>query len=263
MLRINLLNNTLFLIVCTIISLFSSCNKSDEIPITNELNLSDEVNIAMRIHDIIVANEDYNVLTINESAENYLKNKIEILTECQLVEHHTYDWKVFVMDSENTNAFTIPGGYIYFDKGLLKVIDSEASFMNLLANEVGYADKGYANAKLQDSYGLSLLFDLALGSTLNVENELLNTLYNQAYTSDIVEEADDYMLGLACEKGYDPAKLSGFLNTLEVNDMLVDWLDTHPTNSLTDRIENFENYNCDIQNTTFDDPYSAFKEQLN
>ncbi len=262
MLRNDLLNNTLFLIAC-MICLFSSCSDKEEIPMLTELNLLDEVNIAMRIHDIIVASESYDLLTINETADNYLKEKIQSLTKCELVEHHTYDWKVFVLDSENTNAFTIPGGYIYFDKGLLKVIDSEASFMNLLANEIGYADKGYANAKLQDSYGLSLLFDLALGSTLNVENELLNTLYSQAYTPDVVEEADDYMLRLACEKGYDPAQLSGFLNTLEAYNMLIDWLDTHPTNSLTDRLENFDNYNCTTQNTSSDDPYRTFKEQLN
>lgn len=262
MLRKYTFNNTLFLIACTIISLFSSCT-NDDTTILPELELSDEVNIAMRIHDIITASEDYNLLTLNESADKYLKDKVGTLTQCQLVEHHTYDWQIFVLDNDNTNAFTIPGGYIYFDKGLLKTIDSEASFMNLLANEISYADKGYANAKLQDIYGLSLLLDLALGSNLDVENELLNTLYSQAYTPEVVEQADDYMLHLACEKGYNPAQLSGFLNTLEDNDMLIDWLDTHPTNSLTDRITNFENYNCDTAlNTSLDDPYDAFKEQL-
>ena len=172
-------SNTLILICCIFVFVFSACEEN-EIPDMN-LTLSDEVDIATRIHDIIISNTNYDILSLNQEAENYLEEKVGILTECELVEHDAFDWKLFVIDSENTNAFTIPGGYIYFDKGLLEIIDSEGAFMNLLANEISYADKGFARAKLEAHYGLSLLFDLAIGSTVDIGNDLLNTLYKKAY----------------------------------------------------------------------------------
>jgi len=245
-------NSTLLLICFILVSVFSACAGEDDIP-DMELTLSDELDIATRIHDIITSDANFEILSLNQEADFYLKEKIALLTQCELVENDAFDWQIFVIDSEGTNAFTIPGGYIYFDKGLLKVINSEASFMNLLANEISYADKGFARAKLEANYGLSLLFDLAIGSIIDIESELLTTLYNQAYTSEVAAKADDYMVALACEKGYAPSQLSSFLNILDQNDMLIEWLDTHPTNSLAERIDDIESYNCDSQNILIDD----------
>jgi len=263
MLKNYLLPTKKFLIpFCCIIFCFSACSEDNSDFPMEGLTIQDELNIASRIHDIILADEYYPVLDreIYTSTYDYLDEKINTLTNCELVEHRSnYDWMIHILDNETgTNAFAIPGGYIYFDKGLLKKIDSEASFMNLLANEIAYADKGFVRAKLEARYGLSILIDLALGSMIGNESELLGILYGTPYDVEVVEQADAYMLQLACDKNYDAAYLKDFFIDQSCS---ITWLDTHPTDSLDKRVNNISQFDCVNDSTSIsgNDPYIDFK----
>jgi len=234
----------LLLLGCICSFIFSACNADIELPQVMELTVEDRQNIANRILEIITANETYEILDRDEYAEayQYLDNSVGFLTDSELLTNrNNYNWKVHIInDDEGTNAFATPGGYIYFDTGLLKTIDSEAAFIHLLANEITYADKGFVSQKLQDNYGLQLLLDLALGSTVATAEELLNTLYNQPFDLSSVEEADNFMLELACQKGYDADLFKWFLQ----NNSTITWLDIHPTNSLDTRLNFILDYEC-------------------
>lgn len=240
-----LLKTKQLLFICCVCALtFSSCGVADELPQIMELTAEDRRNIADRIFDIINLNENYDVLDRTEYADayEYLDNTIDFLTDSDLLAHQTdYNWKIHILnDEEGTNAFTTPGGYIYFDLGLLKEIESETVFMHLVANEISYADKGFISQKLQDNYGLQILLDLALGSTVETAEELLGTLYNEAFDVATVEQADDFMLELACEKGQD----AGFLRDFFASHSMITWLDTHPTEMLDTRLNYIYSYEC-------------------
>jgi predicted Zn-dependent protease len=45
---------------------------------------------------------------------------------------------VTVIESPQINAFTLPGGFIYVDTGLIKTVDSEAELAAVLAHETGH-----------------------------------------------------------------------------------------------------------------------------
>jgi len=239
LLKINLL---LLGSVCSFI--FSACSTEPTVPQATELTVEDKQNIADRIFDFIMADDNYEILDRGEYAEayEYLDNYINFITDSELLTHRTdYNWKVHIInDDEGTNAFTTPGGYIYFDKKLLQTINSEAAFMHLLANEIAYADKGFATQKLQDNYGLQILIDLALGSTVDSE-QLLNILYNQPFDQSSVGQADDFMLELACEKGYDAGLLHWFLINNSNN---LTWINIHPNGDLDARLASFNAYEC-------------------
>ena len=262
----NLLLKTkhLLLFTCLCVLIFGACRIETDIPPIMELTTEDRRNIAESILDLITANENYEILDKNEYAEAYayLDNYVSFMTNSTVLEHRTdYNWTAYIIgDETGTNAFTTPGGYIYFDKGLLKRISSEAAFMHFLANEISYADKGFVSKKLQDNYGLQLLLDLALGSTVETAEELLNTLYNKPYDQNSVEQADDFMLELACEKEYDAGLFKSFLQN---NDTIV-WLETHPTNSLDTRLNLIRDYECVNQDSVgvTMDTYSEFLSKL-
>ena len=224
--------------------MFSACSPDIELPQVMELTVEDRQNIAERILDIITVNENYEVLDRAEyaAAYEYLDNYINFITDSELLTHRTsYKWRVYIInDEEGTNAFTTPGGYIYFDKGLLKAIGSEATFMHFLANEIAYADKGFVSKKLQDNFGLQLLLDLALDSTVETAEELLNTLYNQPFDRNSTEEADEFMLELGCEKGYDTGAFHWVLTN---NDIA--WVALHPNGELDARLGAINAYECE------------------
>ncbi len=250
----------LLFLFCTSLLLFSACSPDIEIP-QLELTVEDRRNIADRILNLITNNDAYEILDQDEYADAYehLDSYINLITNSALLTHRNdYDWSIHIIDNDDgTNAFTTPGGYIYFDTGLLKSINSEATFMHFLANEIAYADKGFVSKKLQDNFGLQLLLDLALDSTVETAEELLNTLYNQPFDQNSAKEADDFMLDLACEKGYDAASLHWFLRNHNIT-----WIDTHPNGDLDTRLGAINAYECTSLDSMPMDTYEAFLTKL-
>jgi len=47
-----------------------------------------------------------------------------------------YEFKV--MDSPVINAFAVPGGYVYFTRGILAYLNNEAEFAGVLGHEIGH-----------------------------------------------------------------------------------------------------------------------------
>ena len=261
----NYLLSTLHLFLFSLICLltFSACEPKVDIQPLMELTIQDKRNIADGIFDLISANDNYEILDRNEYADAYqhLDQYVTTITSSDLLTHRTaYKWTAHIINNEQgTNAFVTPGGYAYFDLGLLRKIDSEDAFMHLLAHTINYADKDIINQKLQDNYGLQLLLDLALDSNIETVEELLNTLYSLKYDLNDVEASDDFMLELACEKGYDASLLRWFL----LNNSDITWLDLHPTNSLDTRLNFIRDYQCtptNQQNIT--DSYQEFLGKL-
>ncbi len=50
----------------------------------------------------------------------------------------TLDFQFKVMDSEVVNAFAVPGGFVYFTRGILAHFNNEAQFMGVLGHEIGH-----------------------------------------------------------------------------------------------------------------------------
>ncbi len=62
-----------------------------------------------------------------------------------------------VIDSPDINAFAIPGGYIYINRGLLAYLDSEAELAGVLAHEIGHVTGRHAVRQHRDKLTNSIL----------------------------------------------------------------------------------------------------------
>jgi len=49
-----------------------------------------------------------------------------------------WDFKFFVLDDDEINAFTTGGGYVYVHRGLLTYLNSEAELAAVLGHEIGH-----------------------------------------------------------------------------------------------------------------------------
>ena len=47
-----------------------------------------------------------------------------------------YNFKV--VDSEILNAFAVPGGYVYFTRGIMAHLNSEAEMAGVMGHEIGH-----------------------------------------------------------------------------------------------------------------------------
>lgn len=70
-----------------------------------------------------------------------------------------------VIESEDINAFALPGGYIYIYTGLLKIMDNEAELAAVLGHEAGHVVGRHGVKRLQQVVGVSILLDIAFGKT--------------------------------------------------------------------------------------------------
>lgn len=59
-----------------------------------------------------------------------------------------YDYQFFVVDDKDVNAFSLPGGYIYVNKGLLDYVQSDDELAGVLGHEIVHALHHHV-AKLQ------------------------------------------------------------------------------------------------------------------
>src|SRR5688572_14557846 len=47
-------------------------------------------------------------------------------------------WTFRIMDSPEVNAFAVPGGYVYFTRGIMAHFNNEAEFAGVLGHEIGH-----------------------------------------------------------------------------------------------------------------------------
>ncbi len=147
-----------------------------------------------------------------------------------------YDCKI--LDASVINAFAVPGGYLYFTRGILAVLNSEAELAAVMGHEVGHIAARHS----AQQYSKAQLAQLGLGvGSIFVDSPVVAGLAQLGvgmlflrFSRDNEREADDLGVEYASKAGYDASQLAGFFETLEkINpgsdrSGLPGWFSTHP-----------------------------------
>jgi predicted Zn-dependent protease len=78
-------------------------------------------------------------------------------------ERPTLPWTFKIVDTNDVNAFALPGGYIYVTKGLLKQMGNEAQLACVLGHEIGHVTAKHSVNQLQKAVGFEI-FAAAVGA---------------------------------------------------------------------------------------------------
>ncbi len=127
-----------------------------------------------------------------------------------------------VLNSDQVNAYSCPGGYFFITKGALRVMDNEAQLAGLLAHEVAHVDREHilgdikkANVASAFSQGQKLWGDRNRGEFSRIMNALsqfgTNRLFKTGHSRAQEFEADELGMKYAAAAGYDPDGLRQFL----------------------------------------------------
>ena len=145
----------------------------------------------------------------------------------------TGSYRFFLLDDPEVNAFAVPGGLIYVDRGLLALLDSEDQLAAVLGHELGHLQLGHSSARERTRGGTSLLLNTAsTGGTLLgllTFNPLLlaGSQFGEAYTGTVVETlaagfgreqelaADRFGATAAAKAGYAPTAGSAAIGKLQ------------------------------------------------
>src|SRR5688572_9389419 len=144
-----------------------------------------------------------------------------------------------VIDASDLNAFALPGGPIYLNRGVLEAARNEGEVAGVLAHEIAHVALRHGTHNASKAYlsqaGLGILGGLLGdgGSSSQIINAVggfgLNALFLK-YSRRAETEADIIGTQIMTRAGYNPADMASFFETLQRADSRrsASFLSSHP-----------------------------------
>lgn len=215
--------------------LCSSCVKN---PVTGKRNfmlLSEKREIAMgQEADPGIVN--FFGLYEDAALQKFIKEKGQQMAAISHRPDLPYEFKI--VDSPVVNAFAVPGGYVYFTRGIMAHFNNEAEFAGVLGHEIGHVTARHSARQ----YSKSMLAQVGLvaGMVISPEFAQLAGAAEQGvgllflkYGRDAERESDELGVEYSTKIGYDADEMAGFFNTLDrlsgtEGEQIPEFLSTHP-----------------------------------
>ena len=229
---------TKFIYACLLASIFlvNSCVIN---PVTGKKQLvlmSEEQEIAMGkdADPQIVAQYG---LYENKALQDFITQKGKEMAAISHRPNLNYEFKI--LDSEVLNAFAVPGGYVYFTRGIMAHFNNEAEFAGVLGHEIGHITARHSVSQqtkaVLGQVGLigSMILVPQVAEFAEPLSQGLGLLFLK-FGRDAERQSDELGVEYSSKIGYDAREMAGFFNTLERKSSgveggeLPDFLSTHP-----------------------------------
>ena len=167
-----------------------------------------------------------------------------------------------ILNTEDANAFALPGGFVYISRGLLASLEDESQMAACLGHETGHVAARHGVHHLQYSQITSVLLNvgaqvagrgsdeaaIAAGRGLKVA-QTVTALASLKYSRDDERQADHLGIDYAGRAGWDPRGMIGLMKVLQKGEKtqpnaLQAMLRTHPLT--TERVENAQAETSDL-----------------
>jgi predicted Zn-dependent protease len=140
--------------------------------------------------------------------------------------------RIVVIDSPTVNAFTLPGGIICVDTGLIRDLDSAEQMAAVLGHELSHAAHRDPLSLLARQVGVTALAGVLTGGRSgDLARTLAQTLVKVHYGREAEDRADAFSVKLLALAGIPPASFAQALERIrkaEPKDPAVlQWIDSH------------------------------------
>ncbi len=154
-------------------------------------------------------------------------------------------YRFAILNTDQVNAYSCPGGYIFVTKGLLTRIEDEAQLAGVLAHEIGHVSQRHIEKEVKKSRVTAAVLDHGLdfaageGEITAEQAEAIKkisdvgweVLVKKGYAKADEFEADEAGTKNAYKLGYSPQGLKSFIRALGKDDpkgKMKILLSTHP-----------------------------------
>lgn len=149
----------------------------------------------------------------------------------------TYHFRV--VDSDILNAFAVPGGYVYFTRGIMAHFNNEAEFAGVLGHEIGHITARHTvvqqSKQVFGQIGLiaGIIIKPELGRFAEQASQGLGLLFLK-FGRDAERQSDQLGVEYSSKINYNAHEMAHFFNTLKRQssasgaEELPDFLSTHP-----------------------------------
>jgi predicted Zn-dependent protease len=187
-------------------------------------------------------------------------------------------WRFFVVDSKEVNAFAVPGGYVYVNRGLIERATKMDMLAGALGHEIGHVVRRHSVKQMEAAQRANVGLTLGCILTTICENQAAGAAINiggsalfAKFSRDDEAQADEVGVQYTTRAGIDPRGIPEMFRVLlderKNNGAGVDaWFATHPTEE--SRIQDTEALIARIPAATLrtltqdSQAYQAFRRRL-
>jgi predicted Zn-dependent protease len=176
-------------------------------------------------------------LVDNQALQDYVNNLGMRMARSS--ERPEIPWSFRVVDDPTPNAFALPGGPVFFTRGLLAMMRSEAEMMSVMGHEIGHITARHSVNMMSRAQlaQLGLGLGTILSPTVARMGDVLGggaSLLFLHYGRDAERQADDLGFRYMLEQGYDARQMVNVFAALQRSGELAghsplpSWLASHP-----------------------------------
>ncbi|HLN21328.1 MAG TPA: M48 family metalloprotease [Bacteroidales bacterium] len=173
----------------------------------------------------------------NDALLSLLKSKAEEIGK--ISQRPNIEWHIRILDSPVINAFAVPGGYVYFTRGILASFTNEAEMVGVLGHEMGHVIARHsASQQTKQQIGQLLLIGgmLASDKVAQYGQEAMQAmqLLFLKFSRDNERQSDELGVEYMSKIGYDGNQMADFFEVLNKQSMdkeeggVPTFLSTHP-----------------------------------
>jgi predicted Zn-dependent protease len=90
------------------------------------------------------------------------------------------DWHFFIVDAKDVNAFAVPGGFIYVNRGLIERTDQMDEVAGVLGHEIGHVVRRHTVKQMEKAQGANIGVTLACVLTSVCNSQVAGAAINIA-----------------------------------------------------------------------------------
>lgn len=204
-------------ILLLIYFMFNSCAKNPVTGKTDFMLMSKEQEVAMgqQSDPEVVA---YFGLYEDPTLQKFINEKGQQMAAVSHRPDLKYQFKI--VDSPVVNAFAIPGGYVYFTRGIMATFNNEAEFAGVLGHEIGHitarhSAKQYSQAQLaQLGLVAGALVSPQFAQVADIASQGVQLLFLK-FGRDAESQSDKLGVQYSTKIGYDAREMAGFFSILD------------------------------------------------
>jgi predicted Zn-dependent protease len=127
-------------------------------------------------------------------------------------------WHFHIVADPEVNAFSIPGGHVYVNTGLIDKAPNAAAFAATLAHECSHVVARHATEQMSKAYGIEAIAGVALGRNPALYQQILASILAQGamarFSRSDESEADRLGAAYMYKAGFDPHGMVQMFQTL-------------------------------------------------
>jgi hypothetical protein len=152
-----------------------------------------------------------------------------------------FQYRFRVVNASDINAFALPGGFVYVNRGVIDTASNEGELAGVVAHEISHVALRHGTHQASKAYlaqaGISILGGILGGHVGAGAAQIINTVGGIGlnavflkYSRDLETQADVRGAQIMAASGYNPSDMVSFFQKLERVDTArkTNWLSDHP-----------------------------------